>query len=287
MHEAVGSVAALWRYPVKSMQGEELSAAEVSGRGIAGDRAYALVDRETGLVASAKHPRKWGRLFECRAVFVEEPRAGEPPPAVRIMLPDGGLVDSRAPDVDRVLSRALGREVTLTTVAPEAAIREADRTPVDGEGAEIINRESMGLAAPPGTFFDYGVLHLLTTGTLYRLRELGRGSRFEPRRFRPNLLVAMSGVDAGFAENGWLGRQLAAGAEVRLEAMDPTPRCVVVTLPLGDLPRDPEILRTVARHNQAASVTLAPGVVMPAVAGLYASVLREGTIRSGDTVAVS
>jgi hypothetical protein len=286
MREVAGTVAALWRYPVKSMQGEELGVADATGRGIVGDRAYALVDRETGLVASAKHPRKWGWLLECGAAFLEPPRAGEPPPAVRIALPDGGWVDSRDPDVDRVLSRALGREVTLTTQAPAAAMREADRTPIDEEGAEIINRERMGLAAPPGTFFDYGVLHLLTTGTLDRLRVLGPGGRFEPRRFRPNLVVATPGGDAGFVENGWLGQRLAVGAEARLEAMDPTPRCVVTTLPQGDLPRDPGILRTVAQHGRATSVTLAPGVVMPAVAGLYAAVLTEGTIRSGDTVAV-
>lgn len=128
MREVTGTVAALWRYPVKSMQGEELAVADATGRGIAGDRAYALVDRETGLVAtSAKHPRKWGRLLECGAAFVEPPRAGETPPAVRITLPDGGLMDSREPDVDRVLSRALGREVTLTTETPLAAMREAGR----------------------------------------------------------------------------------------------------------------------------------------------------------------
>lgn len=98
--------------------------------------------------------------------------------------------------------------------------------------------------------------------------------------------MATLGGDADFVENGWLGRRLAVGEEVRLEAMDPTPRCVVTTLAQGGLPRDPGILRTVAHHGRAASVTLAPGVVLPAVAGLYAAVLREGTIRPGDLVAV-
>lgn len=69
MRSTIGSVAALWRYPVKSMQGEELDAAEISARGVLGDRAYAIVDRATGFVASAKHPRKWSTLFayRCRA----------------------------------------------------------------------------------------------------------------------------------------------------------------------------------------------------------------------------
>ncbi len=73
---AASSVAALWRYPVKSMQGEQIDAAAITARGIVGDRAYAIVDLETGFVASAKHPRKWSALFACRAAFVEEPQPG-------------------------------------------------------------------------------------------------------------------------------------------------------------------------------------------------------------------
>jgi len=80
--EAVGTVVSLWRYPVKSMMGEELNACEVTERGLCGDRAYGLVDQETGKLASAKHPRKWGRLFDFRADFVEPPRLGTPTPPV-------------------------------------------------------------------------------------------------------------------------------------------------------------------------------------------------------------
>lgn len=287
MQGTIGRVASLWRYPVKSMQGEELDGAVVTGRGIVGDRAYALVDRETGLVASAKHPRKWERLFGCGAAYVEPPRPGAPPPPVRITLPDDDVVESTDPEVDRVLSLTVGREVTLTTTARARPMREADRTPVDAAGSgEVISREEMALAAPPGAFFDYGVLHLLTTVTLDRLRELYPGGRFDARRFRPNLLVRTVDGEADFPEVGWLGRGLAVGADVRLEAIDPAPRCVVTTLPQGDLPRDPEILRTLARHGRAASATLAPGVLFPAVAGIYASVLGEGELRRGDPLAI-
>src|SRR5712664_1281771 len=90
--ERVGTVRALWRYPVKSMLGEELDVLEVSGGGVVGDRAYALRDRETGKVASAKHPRLWPSLLGCRAAFVEATRAGERLPAVRIELADGTVV---------------------------------------------------------------------------------------------------------------------------------------------------------------------------------------------------
>jgi len=278
----VGQVAALWRYPVKSMQGEELESAAITERGIVGDRAYAVQDRETGHVASAKYPRKWSRLFECRAVYRESPRPGAPLPPVSITLPDGATIRSDDAEIDQVLSHTLGRAVTLISQAPEQPTREADRTPIDAApGEEVIQREPMALAAPPGTFFDYAPLHLLTTATLDRLRTLYPTGRFEPRRFRPNIVLATESM-SGFAENDWLRRDLSLGTAATFRAIDPCPRCVVTTLPQDDLPRDPGILRTIAQNNSVASATLAPGVVLPAVAGIYLSVTNGGTLRRGD-----
>src|SRR5438105_4221776 len=109
----LGSVVSLWRYPVKSMMGEELNAAEVTERGLRGDRAYALVDRSDGKVASAKNPRKWPRLFDFRAALADTPRPGAGVAPVRITLPDGTVVASEQSDLNEILSRALNREVTL------------------------------------------------------------------------------------------------------------------------------------------------------------------------------
>jgi len=96
--ERVGTVRALWRYPVKSMLGEELDVLDVSEGGVVGDRAYALRDRETGKVASAKHPKLWPNLLACRAAFVDATRPGEQLPPVRIELADGTVVLSDAPE---------------------------------------------------------------------------------------------------------------------------------------------------------------------------------------------
>src|SRR5919109_236706 len=109
----VGAVVSLWRYPVKSMMGEELNASEVTERGLLGDRAYALVDRSDGKVASAKNPRKWPQLFDFRAAFIDTPHPGAQVPPVRITLPDGTIATSTQPDLNQILSRALNREVTL------------------------------------------------------------------------------------------------------------------------------------------------------------------------------
>src|ERR687884_1792810 len=97
-HTGEGSVVALWRYPVKSMMGEELNATAVTDRGLLGDRAFALVDAETGKVASAKNPRRWPNLFDFRAAYAEPPGDGPLPP-VRITLPDGETLTTDQADV--------------------------------------------------------------------------------------------------------------------------------------------------------------------------------------------
>src|SRR5919201_6152601 len=88
----LGSVVSLWRYPVKSMMGEELNATEVTEHGLLGDRAYALRDSTTGKIVSAKNPRKWPNLFDFRAAFVDPPHSGSAIPVVRITLPDGTIM---------------------------------------------------------------------------------------------------------------------------------------------------------------------------------------------------
>src|SRR5688572_13057246 len=120
----LGSVVSLWRYPVKSMMGEELNATEVTERGLLGDRAFALVDSSDGKVATAKNPRKWPRLFDFRANLIEPARASAKVPPVRIAVPDGTTVMSDQGDLNQILSRALNRAVTL---------RAAQRGPVTAE----------------------------------------------------------------------------------------------------------------------------------------------------------
>src|SRR5690349_24265925 len=93
----VGSVVALWRYPVKSTMGEELNACEVTDRGLLGDRRFAVVDRSTGKVGGAKNPRKWGNLFDFRGRVRRRPQDGSQDSPVRITLPDGTEVTSGQP----------------------------------------------------------------------------------------------------------------------------------------------------------------------------------------------
>ena len=186
-----GSVVALWRYPVKSMMGEELNASEVPVRGLLGDRQFAVVDASTGKVAGAKNPRKWGNFFDYRAAYVEPPTRGSALPAVRLTLPDGSVVTSEQRDLPQILSTALGRDVVL------AQANDSDRaTPAHAEeywpdmGGLEYRDTVTEWELPARTFFDLAVIHLLTTATIDRLRALYPAGRFE--------------VHGGFGPISWL-----------------------------------------------------------------------------------
>lgn len=234
-------------------------------RGLLGDRAFALTDRETGKVVSAKEPRKWEAMFGLRAAYAE-PLGGNGLSPARSTLPDGEVLVSDSPGLDQALSGVLGREVAFEASAPSAPVLEEYWPPIEGlDHHDIVTDEAM----PEGTFFDAATAHLLTTSTIDRLRELYPPGRFEVRRFRPNVVVDAG--DAGFVENDWIGRELALGDEVRLRVIKPCGRCVMTTLAQFDLPKDPGILRAAAKHNGAS-------------VGVYASVSRGGSVARGDEV---
>jgi uncharacterized protein len=267
----LGSVVSLWRYPVKSMMGEELNATEVTERGLLGDRAYALVDSSDGKVATAKNPKKWPRLFDFRANFIEPPRGAVEVPPIRITLPDGTTVtNDDESHLNQILSKALDRDVRLGAAQREAV--NAEEYWPDMEGLD--HRDTVtDFTLPEETFFDCAMVHLLTTATLDQLHELYPQGRFEVRRFRPNIVVRPASGEKSFAENVWVGHRLTIGDEVRLNITGPCGRCVMTTLAQGDLPKDPGILRTAAQHNQVN-------------VGVYAAVVRGGTIRRGDSVTI-
>ena len=238
-----------------------------------GDRQFALRDRETGKVVGAKNPRKWGNFFDFRAGYVEPPQSGSTMPAVRITLPNGTSATSGEDDLEQTLSRALGREVTFEEAQLRAAGAKAEEYWPDMEGLDYRDTVT-DFELPEGSFFDLAVVHLLTTATLDRLRELYPEGRLEVRRFRPNIVVATRPEEQGFVENDWIGRTISIGDEVRLRVSGPCPRCVMITLAQGDLPKDSGILRTAAQNNHAN-------------VGVYADVVKGGTVRRGDQVTVT
>ena len=265
----VGRVVSLHRYPVKSMGGERLETARITARGMEGDRTGALVDRETGRVVSAKRPRRWGAVYGLSASLERENGAA----SIRVRFEDGTTLSSaRRKGLEARLSALLGREVAFATEAAARATCEYHWPDMEGlvQDGRTYRDEITEWELPPGTFFDSSGLHALTTASLDHLRGLVPGSDFHVGRFRPNLVIEPVAGARGFVENDWVGGTLEVGG-ARLRVTKPCMRCVMVTLPLGDLPKDPRVLRAAFDHND--------GNV-----GVKCEVAGPGAIRVGDEV---
>jgi uncharacterized protein len=283
----VGTICDLWHYPVKSMRGEQLAQARVSERGVDGDRMYAVRDGETGKIASAKHPRLWGRV-----VAVRRPVHGPGGSNGDHLAECGQQLTCGPDDVDAALCALTGRAVQLVDSVPERAEIERYWPDVDGLAPretlrETVTADEIGLGAPGRTFFDYAPLHVLTTTTLATLAALHPhpSGQVDSRRFRPNLVIETPNMTQGFVKNDWVGRILLIGADLRLRVSNPTPRCVVPTLKQGPLMADLDLLRTIADHNRP-PVPALDAALRPCL-GVYASVERSGVVQVGDTVCIA
>ena len=242
----MGSLVRIRRYPVKSLLGEDLGGAEVTERGIEGDRTHALIDAETGKICSAKNPRLWASLLTMKGA-------------------DALHFD------DKELSRAVGRPVRLVAKPPEGAT--LDRARPDEILARGIEAE-VGFdvsRVAPGTFFDFAPLHIITSATVDHLKIK------DIIRYRPNLVL-----DLDLDETRVTGQTLQIGESLRVRVIVPTPRCAIPTLAHGDLPRDIAALRVPSQRNRLPVLNLS----LPACVGVYAEVLRPGRANVGDGVRV-
>ncbi len=270
MIHTIGSVHSLWRYPVRSMRGEELRSASITSRGVLGDRCYCVVDIEENIAAEASYaPLRWGGLVKLEAVLTEPPTPGSLPPPVCIRLPDGSERFSSAPDIADWLTEHLGKPASLWrgANADGASIAGGDAE-ASGRALEMTDRHDV--VGAPKRGYDRAPIHLVTTSSLRQAESLRPESCFDPARFRPNIVLD-TGSAEGFIESGWIGRTLALGPELRLQLVEPCERCALTTAPQGDLERDPLILSTITRKN---------GGNM----GVYARVVVEGSVSRGDTI---
>jgi uncharacterized protein YcbX len=281
----VSRVTEIHRYPVKSMAGERLDRTLLGERGLPGDRAWAVRDEVRGGIRGAK---KLPALMQCAA------RYEKPPPeagsiAATVTLPDGTEIATTDADASERISAAIGHEVTLWPLRPaedEAHYRRGapDHADMATELRAIFARnegeplpelgkfppEIMQYESPPGTYFDAYPLLLVSRQSLDRLGALAPESRFDVRRFRPNLVVDLSDADDPFPEASWEGRRIRVGSAL-LEGTIACPRCVMTTHGFADLPKDPKIMR--------ALVANAGGNL-----GIYAKVVEPGEVVVGDRI---
>jgi hypothetical protein len=249
-------VVELWRYPVKSLQGERLAAVNVEADGLEGDRRWGIRDEATGRVLTG---RREPRLLEAAAQLGE---ANEP----LIVLPGGSVLDGPGQATDAALSDWLARTVRLVPANDEHGDRAeyfADAT--DDTSAAI------EWTMPPGRFVDAMALLVLTTASLRAGEARYPNGDWDVRRFRPNVLV--DGAGEGWAEDGWCGRALGIGG-VKLLPRQPCIRCTMVTRAQSGLRRDLDIYRTLARYHDG---TL----------GVWTAVRTGGVVTEGQEAELS
>jgi uncharacterized protein YcbX len=271
----VGSVAELWRYPVKSMRGGTVPELLVTERGGLGDRAWALRDPVNGRIASAK---RFPRLLEFRATYEVEPTLTTPG-RVRIEAPDGRVVYADESEASELLSSVLGRKLRLENQARPDEKTGIDRSTVFGDVPVSDMKPDWTPETMPDyfqlkaeTFFEIGAVYLLGSGSVAHLRELQGGTALiDRRRFRPNLYLDTGPQTDRFVEDEWVGGTLAVGTALVLDELEPTLWCVTSTLAQEELPRDRSVLRTTAQHHGGCL-------------GVYASVRVPGRVRVGEPV---
>jgi uncharacterized protein len=272
---AVGSVGELWRYPVKSMLGEQTTELLITEQGSLGDRAWALRDLTSGRIASAK---KFPRLLEFRATYKVEPTLGSPGRAY-IQVPGGRVVDPDEDDASAVISEVLGHPMRLegqagsnekTGIDPETVFGDVPVQDMKPEWTPETMPDYFQLKQD--TFFEIGSIYILASGSVDHLRELQGGTaRIDRRRFRPNIYVHTTPEWSGFVEDAWIGGTLAVGESLLADELQPTVWCVTSTLAQEDLPRDLSVLRTTAQHHGGCL-------------GVYASVKTSGRVGVSDPV---
>ncbi|WP_030144284.1 MOSC domain-containing protein [Glycomyces sp. NRRL B-16210] len=266
------------RHPLKSAAAEHVSEAVLTTRGLDGDRTWTCLDAD-GTIGSAKQPKLWSRLLDVTAEYV--PAQGDKESQVLVSVPGLATAPAGSPEADAAVSDWLGRPVQLTRRAPKQLRRHhwwpdepgmipewaADAEP-GGEAVMDLRRNDTGL------FFDFGALHLVTTGALDRL-SAEHGSEVDPTRFRPNLVLDLP-------DDPQPGQRVTIGDEVTVQVLVPTPRCVIPSLAHGRAQADRTLLKTLAAHHRID----VPDFGRATCFGFYADILTPGTVRSGDPVRI-
>ncbi len=251
-----GRVGELWRYPVKSLQGERLKRVAIGPLGVKGDRALGVRDLATGAVLSAK---KEEALVAAAARTING--------AVTVEVPSKGAFEATDPALAGALCELLGRPVEVVE-------------PVPGDRAMLASKSSQW-ESPPGAFVDSAPVHLVTSATLAYWRRRHPGT-WDVRRFRPNVLVISDGDgDPSRVEERWLGARVSLG-EVVLQVLRRCERCRMTTYAQPPLPEED---RAALEADKGILRTLAAG--SDECLGVLAEVVEPGAVNAGDEVTVT
>ena len=293
-----GQVTELWRYPVKSLGGEQVDQIDIGVRGPHGDRLWAVRDLERDVTATARRiPKLLGATARYAGPVAPDAGPGNAP-EVEISFPDGTVCSSNDPDVHKKLSELVDRDVRLTALPPAgdtslhklskderenmsiAALRkdfgitEGEKFP-DMSMFRVTDLTLLGrYSTPPGMFVDLAPVHVMTRTSLDTIgAELGGdATQVDPRRFRPNILLTLTNPADGLPESQWTGGQLFIGGLV-LDVTMPTIRCVVPSRAQPGIEVDRRITKAVAGRAGRCL-------------GCYCWVANGGTVSVGDEAAL-
>ena len=243
-------VAQVWRYPVKSMQGESLDSLDLGRDRIAGDREWGVRASDTGIVLTGRTARP---LLHAHAHVRGE--------GVLVTLPDGRGLRDGDENIDLALSSYVGRPVQLARAKTDEQAEFEAPVEFSDDTSPVARWQSR-----PGSFNDGHPVHVLTTASLRAAALLYPGGHWEVRRFRPNLLIDVDGVD--FVEDTWTELRI---GDVELEIYKRTTRCAMTARSQPGLDDDLDVPRTLARNRNAKL-------------GVYARVKVPGTVAAGADV---
>ena len=246
-------VIAIARHPVKSLHGELLAEAELEGDGLSGDRCFGIRDEANRKILTG---RREPALLMASSRLTWDSR-------LEITLPDGAVVVGEGPETNAALSHWLGRPVSLVDAREDPpAESEMFQDPLD-DSSDILSWQM-----PGGRYVDAFPLLVVTTASLRQGASLHSEGNWDPRRFRPNLLIDVPGE--GWIEDSWCGQILSFG-QAEIELVQPCERCTMVTRPQDGLDRDLDIYRALLRRHNGTF-------------GVWARISAPGTVRVGDEV---
>jgi uncharacterized protein YcbX len=258
MSAPVGTVAELWRFPVKSMQGFLTDHLVLEADRVAGDRTWAVVDPAAGKVLSAK---RWGKLLQATGGIDDDG-------TVVVTLPDGSTHPAGDPATDAALSAWLDHAVRLQPPPPGDGLPY--EIPTEAWDDQSPTWEFPG--PPGGPFVDLAAVHVLTTASLRAATALHPEGDWDIRRFRPTAVLDVAGD--GFVEDAWVGQHVGLGDGVVVDPFMPTIRCAMITRAQPGLAKDADIARSLQQEH---------GLNL----GLYCAIGTPGTVAVGDEVRVA
>jgi hypothetical protein len=258
----LGRVESVWRYPVKSMRGEDLPNAFAGFAGIYGDRVYAFRSSAAPPGFPYLTAREQQQMLRCRTRYRHPERMAAPP--------NLAAAAALAPGITPLYAEAA--DLMLDVIMPSGEVHGIDDPRLLERLCEG-QREGLRLSLirSERALTDCRPISIISLQTARQLSD-EVGVRLDTRRFRANVYVDLEAAQ-GFAENAWVGRRLRIGAKTEVAVLERDPRCKMITLDPETGEANPDVMRCVAKAHDG-------------TAGVYAAVLVEGTIRPGDPIAL-